>query len=54
MVEAFDAALLDALEDDSPPRVAQAELAPPEPPPEPQTGGPLGRWASLLDKIIGA
>ena len=35
MVEAFDAALLDALEDDSPPRVAQAELAPPEPPPEP-------------------
>ena len=34
-VEAFDAALLDALEDDSPPRVAQAELAPPEPPPEP-------------------
>ena len=28
--------------------------APPEPPPEPQTGGPLGRWASLLDKIIGA
>jgi hypothetical protein len=28
--------------------------APPEPPLEPQTGGPLGPWASLADKIIGA
>ena len=28
--------------------------APPEPPLEPQTGGPLGPWAFLADKIIGA